>query len=167
MPTMYVNLSGLDSSWTKPCQQAVTDLNGLFKRNGIDVVLTTRGGQGLPITVKTDPSIQGDAVHGRTSAEVDGSGKMVRAEVRLPVKVTINSPGGVRPAGTGVLAVIAGHEFVHALGHSGHNSHLMSQTFYKAVGDSAGGDKLKAGSASLPPLTLSPESISELQGIWS
>ena len=167
MPAVYVKLSGLGTSWVKPCQQAVTELNALFKRNRIDVVLSTSSAGGPVFTVKNDAAIQGDAVHGRTSAETDGSGKMVRAEVRLPVKVTINTPSGVRDAGPGVLAVIAGHELVHALGHGGHNANLMSQTLYKELGDSAVKDKLKAGSARMPPLTLSTETISELQGIWA
>ncbi|HUP35649.1 MAG TPA: hypothetical protein VNC82_09450 [Candidatus Limnocylindria bacterium] len=42
----------------------------------------------------------------------------------------------------------------------------MSQTLYEETGNSAGGDTLKAGSARMPPLTLSHESITELQGIW-
>jgi hypothetical protein len=92
---------------------------------------------------------------------------MLRAEVRLPVKVTINTPRGVRDAGPGILEVIAGHEFVHALGHSDHNSQLMAQTMYKDMGDNAVGDKLKAGSVRMPPLTLSSDSISVLKEIWS
>jgi len=35
------------------------------------------------------------------------------------------------------------------------------------MGDNAAGDKLKAGSVRMPPLTLSPDSISELQSIWN
>ena len=57
MTTVYVKLSGLGSNWTKPCQQAATDLNSLFTRSGIKVVLATTGSQGPTITVKTDPSI--------------------------------------------------------------------------------------------------------------
>ena len=167
MTTVYVKLTGLASNWTKPCQHAVNDLNAQFKRNGIKVVLAASGSQGPTITVKTDSSIQGDAVHGRTTAESNDSGKMLRAEVRLPVKVTINTPRGLRDAGPGILEVIAGHEFVHALGHSVHNSQLMAQTMYKEMGDNAAGDTLKAGSVRMPPLTLSPDSISELQSIWN
>jgi hypothetical protein len=166
MTAVNVTLSGIGSNWTRPCQQAVTDLNLLFKRSGVKVVLATTGSQGPTITVRTDPSIQGDAVHGRTTSEFSGSGQLLRAEVRLPVKVTINTPQGVRDAGPGILEVIAGHEFLHALGHGGHNSHLMGRTMSKAMGDSAAGDKLKAGSVTMPPLMLSPQSIRELKAIW-
>ncbi len=166
MTTITVKLVDVGSIWTKPCQQAVIDLNTLFKRGGINVGLSTSGSQGPTITVKTDSSIQGDAVHGRTSAEVSSSGKLLRAEVRLPVKVTINTPQGVRDAGPGILQVIAGHELVHALGHNGHNSHLMGQTMHKAMGDSAAGDKLKAGTVAMPALQLSSQSITELKAIW-
>ena len=166
MATVYVDLGGLDSKWTKACQKAITDLNTLFGRNSIKVALTTKGPQALAITVMTDPSIQGTALHGRTSAETDASGRMLRATVRLPVNVTINTPGGVRDAGVGILEVIAAHEFVHALGHAPHNSLLMTQTVYKEPGDNAGGDILRAGSVRMPPLLLSAESINILTTGW-
>jgi hypothetical protein len=166
MTTVIVSLSGVGSEWIKPCQHAVTELNTLFKKNGINVVLATSGSKGPTITVKNDPSIQGTAVHGKTSAETDGSGRLVKAEIRLPVTVTINTPQRVRGAGPGILEVIAGHEFVHALGHSDHNTQLMGQTMYKDMGASAGGDRLKSGVARMPPLTLSDESISALKAIW-
>jgi hypothetical protein len=166
MTTVYVKLTGLAENWTKPCQHAATRLNSLFKQNNIKVVLTTRGSDEPTITVKTDPTIQGDAVHGKNSAEYSDSGKMLRAEVRLPVNVTISTPQGIRDAGPGVLEVIAGHEFVHALGHRGHNSKLMGQTMQKAMGDSASGDQLKVGDIKMPPLVLSSESISDLKSIW-
>jgi hypothetical protein len=45
MATVYVDLGGLDSKWTKACQKAITDLNTLFGRDSIKVVLTTKGPQ--------------------------------------------------------------------------------------------------------------------------
>src|SRR5690348_5993774 len=124
MATVNVDLSGLDASWSKGCKRAVADLNSLFKKKGIKVVLATTGSEGPSITVKTDPAILGSAVHGRTTARTSGSGQLLSAEVRLPVKVDINTPDGLRDAGIGILEVIAAHEFVHALGHEEHNSHL-------------------------------------------
>jgi hypothetical protein len=166
MAAVNVKLGGLNASWTAACKQAVTDLNFLFKRKGIKVALALNGA-GPTITVRTDPAILGTAVHGRTSAETDGAGKLLRAEVRLPVKLTINTPSGIRDAGTGMAEVVAAHEFVHALGHEPHNSHLMAQTLYKVLGDRAAGDKLKAGAVAMPPLQLSDESVEMLKGIWS
>jgi hypothetical protein len=166
MAMVYVDLGGLDSKWSKASEKAITDLNSLFRRNSINVVLTTKGPQALAITVKTDPSIQGTALHGRTTAETDPSGKMLRSTVRLPVNVTINSPGGIRDAGVGILEVIVAHEFVHALGHEPHNSLLMTQTVYKEPGDNAGGDILRAGSVRMPPLLISPESVAILAPLW-
>jgi hypothetical protein len=92
---------------------------------------------------------------------------MLRAEVRLPVGVAINTPSGLRNAGPGILEVIAGHELVHALGHEKHNSHLMAQTMYKELGDRAAQDRLKAGIIHLPPLSLSDESVTTLKSIWA
>jgi hypothetical protein len=167
MITVSVHLMNLGSSWTRPCQKAVTTLNDLFRRHHVNVALAISGPAGPTITVKLDPGIQGNAVHGRTTAESTDTGRLLRAEVRLPVKVTINTPRGMRDAGPGVLEVIAGHEFVHALGHSSHNSHLMGQTMYKDLGDNAAGDRLKSGGITMPPLALSPQSITHLKTIWS
>jgi len=167
MTKVYVKLDDVGSYWLRACKEAVVHLNGLFKRNEIAVVLSTTGSEDAKITVKTDAGIQGDAVHGRTSAETTGAGKLLNADVRLPVKVTINTPQGIRDAGVGILEVIAAHEFVHALGHPTHNTKLMGQTLYKEPGDTAAGDKLKAGGIKMPPLDLSDDSIAELKSIWS
>ncbi|MFL6606063.1 MAG: hypothetical protein ACJ8R9_32700 [Steroidobacteraceae bacterium] len=163
---MSVKIGGLAADWAAACRQAVLQLNSVFHARHINVVLETNGASSPVICVRTDPSIQGSAVHGRTTSEFNSSGAMLRAEVRLPVSVKINTPSGLRNAGPGVLQVIAGHELVHALGHDQHNSHLMAQTMYKEMGDRAGQDKLRAGSISLPPLSLSPESVTTLKSIW-
>jgi hypothetical protein len=167
MTTVSVQLVNLGAPWTGACQNAVTTLNQLFRRNGVGVALAI-GRSGTPtISVKTDASIQGSAVHGRTSAESTDTGRLLRAVVGLPVKVTINTPQGIRDAGPGILEVIAAHEFVHALGHASHNSELMGQTMYKELGDSAAGDKLRSGSGKMPPLTLASDSVAQLKAIWS
>jgi hypothetical protein len=166
MAAVNVKLGDVGSHWTTACKQAVSDLNSLFRRKGIEVALALNGA-GPIITVKTDPGILGTAVHGQTSAETNGAGQLLRAEVRLPVKLTINTPTGIRDAGAGMAEVIAAHEFVHALGHAPHNSHLMAQTLNKVLGDRAAGDKLKAGAVAMPPLQLSDESVAMLKGIWS
>jgi hypothetical protein len=166
MTSVNIKLGSIGTYWTTACKQAVSDLNSLFRRKGIEVALAVDGA-GPTISVRTDAAIAGTAVHGRTSAETDGAGKLLRADVRLPVKLTINTPKGIRDAGTGMAEVIAAHEFVHALGHEPHNSHLMTQTFNKVMGDRAADDKLQAGAVAMPPLQLSDESVDMLKGIWS
>ena len=166
MAAVNVKLGDVGSHWTAACKQAVHDLNLVFRRKGIQVSLALNGA-GPVISVRTDSSIIGTAVHGKTNAELDGAGKMIRADVRLPVKLTINSPKGIRDAGLGMAEVIAAHELVHALGHTPHNSHLMTQTFNKVLGDNAAGDKLQAGGVAMPPLQLSDETVDMLKGIWS
>ena len=165
MTKVIVKLTAVGPNWNGACRNAVSDLNGLFKRNSINVVLATTG-QGPAISVRTDATIQGNAVHGRTSSQFNSSGGFVGADVRLPVKITINTPQGQRDAGAGVLEVVAAHEFVHALGHEDHNSHLMAQTMYKEAGNRGAGDKLKAGDVELPPLVLSADTVTTLQGLW-
>ena len=166
MATVYVKLGDLGSTWTKACKDAMQHLNTLFVRNKIDVVLQS-GSKTPTISVMTDSNLQGNIVHGRTRAEVTDSGKLLRADVRLPETVSINTPSGPRDAGPGILEVIAAHELVHALGHEAHNSRLMGQTLTKELGDSPSGDKLKDGVVGMPPLVLSPQSVSELKSIWN
>ena len=165
MATVGVKLGNIGSHWTTACKQAVSDLNVLFTRKGIAVTLAVNG-SGPIISVRTDPAIAGTAVHGKTSAETDGAGTLLKADVRLPVKLTINTPKGIRDAGTGMAEVIDAHEFVHALGHEPHNTHLMAQTLQKVLGDRAAGDKLQAGAVTLPPLQLSDQSVDMLKSIW-
>ena len=165
MAAVSVKLGGVGPHWNAACKQAVTDLNLLFRQRGIAVTLALDGA-GPVISVATDPGIVGTAVHGRTSAETDGRGRLRRAEVRLPVKLTVNAPNGVREAGVGMAEVVAAHEFVHALGHEPHNSHLMAQTLHKMMGDRPAGDKLQAGAAAMPPLQLSDRSVEILKEIW-
>jgi hypothetical protein len=167
MVRVNVKIGGLTPDWAAACRQAITQLNSIFHARHIKVILETNGASIPVIAVKTDPSIQGSAVHGRTTSEFNAAGGMLRAEVRLPVSVTINTPSGPRNAGVGILEVIAGHELVHALGHNEHNSHLMAQTMQKEMGDRAGQDKLRAGAIRLPPLALSPESVTTLKSIWA
>ena len=165
MATVSVDLSRIGPYWAPACRKAVIDLNLLFRSASVGVVLVVGGSSGPSISVMTDPSILGTAVHGHTTAEsVDG--RLTRALVRLPVKVVINTPSGVRGAGLGILEVIAAHEFVHALGHEPHNSQLMAQTLYKQMGDSPDGDRLKAGGITLPPLALASETVDLLKSIW-
>ncbi len=164
MIRVNVRTTSLGQSWNMACQRAANDLNVLFSRNRIGVHLAIGASQGPTIVVAIDPSIQGTLVHGNTTARFSGSGGFLGADVRLPTRITINTPRGPRDAGVGILEVVAAHEFVHALGHDGHNSSLMAQTMEKEMGDSPGGDKLKANNILMPPLQLSVQSIVTLQG---
>jgi hypothetical protein len=42
----------------------------------------------------------------------------------------------------------------------------MAQTMQKEVGDSPAQDKLRAGGVSLPPISLSEDSLSLLRSTW-
>ncbi len=166
MSNVYVNLTGLQNPWKSACQDSIKELNALFKKKGIKVTLIVDATKKPSITVKTDASIGSNAVHGKTSARTTGSGSLTGADVRLPPKITINTPSGIREAGAGMFEVIAAHEFVHALGDVKHSSHLMAQTMYKQMGSKPSGDKLKAGTILLPPLQLSPTSVTTLKATW-
>jgi predicted Zn-dependent protease len=166
MANVKVTLDGqIGATWTTAFSQAVTQLNTLFDQKGIAVTLSMTG-SGPVISARTDPSIGITAVHGTARTERTSSGRLVRSDVKLPPQIQINTPNGLRPAGPGIYLVVAAHELVHSLGHDGHNSHLMAQVFQKVLGDSPDGDKIQAGSVSLPPLRLSNDSVQILKGIW-
>ena len=85
MTAIAVKLGTIGPHWTAACRQAVTDLNLLFRRKGIDVTLALNG-HGPEISIGTDPGILGSLVHGRTSAETDGSGRLVKQVESKPRK---------------------------------------------------------------------------------
>lgn len=176
MTNVSVNLNKA-GSWKKPCLEAVSDLNSLFKKHKVNISLTQKGSKDPSIQVRIDASIKG-ITHGTTRTMMRG-GRLWHSEVGLPSpeKVIISTPAGVRRAGNGILEVIAAHELVHALGHTvpAHNSHLMAQTLEMDYGDSAAGDKArvvrvvdgkKKYGATMPALQLSPASVAQLKKVW-
>lgn len=158
-----VKLKDLPSEWASACRHATTALNAVFRSKQINVVLQADGHAGPIISVRVDPNIV--ALHGHTSAESNNA-VLTTADVNLPGKPLVSTPASVRNAGSGVLQVIAAHEFVHALGQTGHDSHLMTWKMDVAAGDSPSQDRLRAGALLLPPIILSDDSISLLQSIW-
>src|SRR4051812_2153606 len=78
MTTVSIQLLDVGANWTTPCHNAVAALNHLFKRNNVNVALTIGRAAAPTITVSLDPGIQGSAVHGRTTAESNGSGRLLR-----------------------------------------------------------------------------------------
>lgn len=166
MATVRVTLdSQIGAAWMGAFERAITNLNALFRRERAAIVLSQTS-EGPVISVRVDSSIGTTAVHGQATTETTTAGRLVRSEVRLPVQIEINTPRGMRGAGPGVYEVVAAHELVHSLGHAGHNSHLMAQTFQKVMGDTPAGDRLQANTVILPPLRLSDDSVSLLRGIW-
>ena len=158
-----VKLKDLPSEWASACRHATTVLNGVFRTKHINVVLEADGHSGPIISVRVDPSIVG--LHGHTSAKTNND-VLTAADVNLPGKPLVSTPARVRNAGSGVLQVIAAHEFVHALGQTGHDSHLMTWKMDVAAAGTPSQDRLRAGAILLPPIILSDDSISLLQSIW-
>ena len=149
-----VTLSALPSEWRKASRSAIKDLNALFRRAGIPLLLAEAGSpRAMTIRVKVDAAMSGFLTHGKTSTVSDPSTRRpIRADVRVPTVVMIKTPRKPRPYGPGVLKVIIAHEFVHALGHDAHNSHLMTDRPTAEMGDSPRHDVLRAGSVRLPPI---------------
>jgi hypothetical protein len=51
MTTVWVQLANVGANWMTPCRKAVTALNDLFRRNQINVSLTTNHSNGPSIRV--------------------------------------------------------------------------------------------------------------------
>jgi len=178
MNQINIQTAGLPTAWAKACSQAVEALNKEFAAKGVAVRLVVNKKEKISIPIKTDANLAGTAISGSTHAAFTDERKpvFVSAEVKLPVAPQINTPGGVRTAGAGVLIAIVAHEIVHALGHveharaeiEPHNTHLMTATMRSLPGDTPAEDKLiGADGARLPPILLSAQSIDVLKLIWN
>ena len=166
MANVNVRLNNVGPTWMSASKRAVEGLNSLFRSSGINVILAF-GGAGPIISVSTDPT-QLTRLHGYTLTSSDErSGKILGAEVRLPVKCLVSAPRvGQREAGLSAYEVVVAHEIVHGLGHDGHNTGLMVDLIQPVIGAHASQDKVTGGGVFMPPLQLSAETIGVLKGLW-
>ena len=95
-----------------------------------------------------------------------------KAFIYLPRQPRINTPGGLRPAGAGVMKVIAAHELLHACGleNSDHSSDdLFQGTPRVDAGDKARDDKVLIGTGpkAMPPLFLGGSTAKSIKDLWA
>lgn len=117
-------------------------------------------------------AFDGKRLHGRTLQVATENQVLERAFVYLPTQPSVNTPGGIRPTGPGVMKVIAAHELLHACGleNSDHQNDDLFQGYPRVnPGDNAAGDKILigVGPRSMPPLVLGPVTVQNLKELWT
>jgi hypothetical protein len=183
--SLYVTAAGI---WTDVLREAIAD----FNRLRVGVTLRTSGdaptdGGGADVAVSSgDGSIRasyggatdsgsfdGSTLHGKTLL-FSGGGGIEKAFVFLPARPLINTPQGQRAVGSGVMKVIAAHEFVHACGLS-NADHSNDDLFmgYPSVdyGSASAQDRVTVSAGGrtirMPPLVLSRATVSKIGGLWT
>ncbi len=178
--------------WARAVDHAVREFNALSRRHRLsvrlsqargnataEVILLLGSGQvrvqakGIPKETQMNPS----RLHGRTLIYAyECTGRIFKAFVVLPANPQINTPRGLRAAGSRVLIAIALHELIHAcgLGNDDHASYGIFQGFPQVdAGDTPAGDRMRTGRWSggrpghMPPFVLDPTSVQNLRGIWT
>ncbi len=164
---------------------ALTEFNSTAKRNKLCVTFTRTQEEAANIQVEAaegprisytyegsseSEEFSGSRLHGRT-IQLEREGKMEKAFMFIPKSPQISTPSAVRPAGAGVLKLIAFHELIHATGLE--NSDHVGDDIFQAQpqpypGDTPSGDGLMIGSTSrhMPPIILSRTTIQRVKALW-
>jgi hypothetical protein len=190
--TVFTGKSISNTPWANVLPAAVKEFNVFNKSFGLGISLRTvsdpptdTGGANVKIEAASGSisaawsgsskaeNFNGKSLHGRTfQFHYENSG-LEKAFVFLPLEPHINTPKGQRLVGTGVMRLIAVHEFVHACGLED-SDHVAGGLFegnpsvdYGKTADldrviaSAGGTTRK-----MPPLVLGEKTIERIKLLW-
>ena len=189
--TLTVYMDALAGNWTHVFREALRDFNLLSTANKLAVTIAAskrpaEAQDGANISVRTadgaisasyDGATQsgdfdGKRLHGLTLLFARQPGNVLeKAYIYLSSQPGVNTPKGLRPAGAGVMKVIAAHELLHACGlenanHS--NGDLFQGTPRVDAGDTAREDRvlIGAGPKAMPPLFLAGSTAQNLKSLW-
>lgn len=184
---LTIDASGVHAAWSTAVVAAIRDLNGLFTGNGVNVRLVaapqgvvtvgvTSGSYTFPVNGSTQTGkLRTDILHGATRAidyQLGTNISRQHAYIFLPLhpRISPQSPTS-REVGEPIMRVMAGHEFLHALGLDAHDpsfNGLFSASWTPNQGTRAAQDTVSpfGSSTKLPPLTLSADTISRLRKLW-
>ncbi len=188
--TLNIDKSGVHgAAWSSAVSAAIRELNTLFTGNQVNVTLAV--GESAVILVALSSgrytfqvdgtnqsgTLRTDILHGATRSIDRQTGRNVnfnreRAYIFLPLNPRVNPRvASSRLVGEPVMRVIVAHEFLHALGLDAHDpafEGLLSQSWTPNEGRRPAGDTVSpfGGTATLPPLTLSADTLSRLRALW-
>lgn len=166
---------------------AIRELNGLFTARRVNLSLATAESASVVVALSTGTysfrvegaeqrgTLRTDILHGVTRSidRILGSSRnREKAYIFLPANPKVNPRvARSRTVGEPVMRVIIAHEFLHALGldaHDGAMEGLLAGSWTLNEGRRPSGDSVTpfGGSATLPPLTLSGDTVSRLAAIW-
>ena len=189
--TLTVYTDALAGNWAHLFREALRDFNLLSAANKLGV--TIRASKRPPDS-RDGANLSVETADGAISATYDGAtqagnfdGKRLhgltllfsrqpenvleRAYIYLPSQPKVNTPKGLRPAGAGVMKVIAAHELLHACGleNSEHsNDDLFQGTPRVDAGDTAREDRVLIGTGpkAMPPLFLAGSTSQNIKSLW-
>ncbi len=185
---LTVHIGALTGSWGHVVREALHEFNTLSSANklGVKMVESKDGPDKANIVVQTargpisatydqetrKEDFSANRLHGRTMPFFrDPPHEIEKVFTFLPSQPLLSAPGGWRPAGPGVLKVIAVHELVHACGleDSDHGSNLFQGSPGYYPGDTPAGDKItiKGSSQRMPPLLLDGATVGKIKELWS
>ena len=190
--TLTIYTASLAGTWAHVFREALHDFNLLASTNRLGVSIKPskvpadkEGGANLsvqtadgPISASYDGAKQtgtfdGARLHGLTLLFArQPENVLEKAYIFLPSRPKVNTPNGLRPAGAGVMKVIAAHELLHACGldNSSHsNDDLFQGTPRVDAGDTAQGDRILIGTGpkGMPPLYLSGSTAKNIKDLWA
>jgi hypothetical protein len=185
-------MASLAGSWAHIFRDALHDFNLLSSthRLGVTIALSKRASneqEGVNLSVQTaDGPISASYGSATRTGNFDGTrlhgltllfsrqpeNVLEKAYIYLPSQPKVNTPKGLRPAGAGVMKVIAVHELFHACGleNANHSSDdLFQGTPRVDAGDTAKGDRVLIGTGpkAMPPLYLSGTTAKSIKDLWA
>jgi hypothetical protein len=188
--TIYAG--ALAGSWAQIFREALHDFNLLSSTHKLGVTITASkrspdSQNGANLSVETaDGGISASYGGATQTGNFDGGrlhgltllfyrqpeNSLERARIYLPSRPKVNTPAGLRPAGAGVMKVIAVHELFHACGleNADHSSDDIFQGTPRVdAGDTAKGDRVLIGTGpkAMPPIYLSGGTAKNIKDLWS
>ena len=151
-----------------PTDQASTDTGGA------DITIATANGVvTFDYAGSHQTTVNGRALHGTTLLLSRPGGPVEKAFMFLPVQPLINTPRGQRPAGSGVLKVIAFHELIHGCGldNADHTPDDVFNGFPSAdPGNEPAHDRIQITVRGqyrfMPPILLSAATVGKIIPLW-
>jgi len=184
---LNIDVSAVHGLWATAIAAAIRELNTLFTSNNVNVSLATapsapvkvalsNGTYTFPVNgVNQTGTLRTDVLHGVTRSLDLQLGKNIsrqQAFTFLPQHPKTDPQVRTsREVGEPVMRVIAAHEFLHALGLDQHDpsfNGLFAKSWTLNTGGKPSADTVSpfGGTAKLPPLVLSGDTISRLQTLW-
>jgi hypothetical protein len=186
--TLTIDASAVrGAAWRTAVAAAIRELNGLFQSRSVGVTLTTGESAVVVVALSTGSytfnvdgtdhtgTLRTDILHGVTRSidRITGNDRnREKAYIFLPANPRVNPRAArSRTVGEPVMRVIAAHEFLHALGLDAHDramEGLLAGSWSLNEGRRAADDTVTpfGGSATLPPLALSGDTVTRLKATW-